>query len=387
MHALRTALVATALVLAAGTAAAADTGAFVVQLGRDTTAVERYLRTPARVEVEQVGRAPRVLRRSFAYDYDHGSLRHASVTASAPGNPVAIQSIDAVTDGDSLRLTIRNNGGASSQNVAVAFPAGTVMVAGSSPWTGYETATMAFVRGKSDTMSTRMYFLGAPGLNVLQMRRVGRDSVQWSNDHMDVFHARVDRDGHVLGVLPISGTGQFGVTRVATIDVDAYAAGYAAREQSGGGIGTLSPRDTVRASAGGAALWVDYGRPGMRGRKVFGGLVPYGAVWRTGANAATQFRTDKDLDFGGGTVVPAGIYTLWSVVTADGWKLVFNTQTGQWGTEHDAARDKYSVALKPETIPDPVERFTIRTSDAAGGGAIVMEWDHTRVTAPFTTHP
>jgi hypothetical protein len=128
--------------------------------------------------------------------------------------------------------------------------------------------------------------------------------VVW-NEHEDLYHARVDKDGRILGVLPISGTGKFSVDRVASLDLAAMTASFAAREQSGAGMGMLSPRDTVRvANAGGAALWIDYGRPGKRGREIYGSVVPYGAVWRTGANAATQFKTDKALDFGG-TVVPA----------------------------------------------------------------------------------
>ena len=149
----------------------------------------------------------------------------------------------------------------------------------------------------------------------------------------------------------------------------------------------MSPRDSVKvASAGGAAISIDYGRPAKRGRVVFGGIVPYGEVWRTGANAATQFRTDHALDFGG-TVVPAGAYTLWTLPSAAGWKLIFNSQTGQWGTQHDASKDVFTVAMNLGVLPEVAERFTIGVEPGETGGRLIMDWDTTRAAVTFTTRP
>ena len=140
------------------------------------------------------------------------------------------------------------------------------------------------------------------------------------------------------------------------------------------------------AGAGGATLWVDYGRPGKRGREIFGNVVPLGEVWRTGANAATQFRTDRALDFGG-TVVPAGFYTLWTIPTATGWKLLVNSETGQWGTEHHADKDVFTLDMKASTLRQPVERFTISIEPSPTGGELRLDWDRTRASASFTVAP
>jgi len=150
----------------------------------------------------------------------------------------------------------------------------------------------------------------------------------------------------------------------------------------------LSPRDTVNVTnAGGATLMIDYGRPSKRGRTVFGGiLVPYGEVWRTGANAATQFKTDRALDFGG-TVVPAGFYTLWTLPTATGWKLIVNGETGQWGTAHKPEKDLYTVDMKVSSLPQVVERFTISIDPNATGGVLNLDWDTTRASVAFTVKP
>ena len=83
----------------------------------------------------------------------------------------------------------------------------------------------------------------------------------------------------------------------------------------------------------------------MRDRKIFGGLVPYGQVWRTGANSATSLKTDVDLTIGGAPV-PAGSYTLYTIPTETGWKLIINKQTGQWGTDYDEKQDLARVDMK-----------------------------------------
>jgi len=106
-------------------------------------------------------------------------------------------------------------------------------------------------------------------------------------------------------------------------------------------------------------------------------------VWRTGANAATQFRTDKALEIGG-IVVPAGFYTLWTIPSPSGWKLLINGETGQWGTAHKADRDLFQVDLTMSTLPQAVERFTISIVPSAQGGALNLDWDTVRASIPFT---
>ena len=371
--------------LNAPAAVADDAGNFVVRLGQDTTAVEHYTRSATRVEVDQVGRAPRVLRRHITYDYAQGALTKLSVVVTPPGAEAPTQTVEVTPGTDSLRMQTRNGNGAPT-STSVAMVPGMLVVPGSSPWSGYEAVLMGFVKSQADSLRTTMYLLGAGNTDWLSLHRLGPDSVSIFNGHQDQFHARVDKTGRLLGVLPIAGTGKVSVERVASLDVAALAASFAAREQSGGGLGVLSPRDTVRAMAGGAALWIDYGRPAKRGRVVYGGIVPYGEVWRTGANAATQFKTDKALDFGG-TVVPAGFYTLWTIPGAAGWKLVVNSETGQWGTAHKAEKDLYTIDMTVSPLPAVIERFTIAIVPGADGGTLDLDWDTTRASAAFTVKP
>jgi hypothetical protein len=382
----RPVVVSLVALLLAGPATAQEKGGFVVRLGSDTTSVERYTRTAARVEVDQVGRAPRVLRRQFVYDFKDGAIAHLSVVVTPPGATNPTQTIEASFTADSMLMQVKS-GDKPAQDTHMAMTPGTVVVASSSPWVMYEAQAMKLGGAKGDSLRATMYFIGAAGPQWLSMHKLGRDSVALINEHLDVFHLRVDPQGHILGVLPIAGTGKFSVERVEKIDLDAYAAAFAAQEKQGGGLGILSPRDTVRvASARGDSLWIDYSRPSKRGRVVYGGIVPFGEVWRTGANAATQFRTNRALDFGG-TVVPAGFYTLFTIPSASGWKLVINGETGQWGTEHKAEKDLYTIDMKMSTLPQLVERFTIGVEANAQGGMLNLDWDTTRASVAYSVKP
>jgi len=144
-----------------------------------------------------------------------------------------------------------------------------------------------------------------------------------------------------------------------------------------------SPAATAKATIDGATIQVDYSRPSVRGRKIMGGLVPYGQVWRTGANEATTLTTDKPLDIGG-LAVPAGKYTLFTLPGDTEWKLIVNKQTGQWGTEYDAKQDLGRVTLKKAATSGLVEQFTISLEKAATGGVLKIAWENTELTAPVT---
>jgi hypothetical protein len=115
----------------------------------------------------------------------------------------------------------------------------------------------------------------------------------------------------------------------------------------------------------GGGITIDYCAPQAHGRTIFGGLVPYGEVWRTGANAATTMKTDVALQIGN-LNVPAGTYTLYSLPTADGWTLIVNKQNGQWGTVYDKAQDFGRVPMSATTTATPVETFVIDFEKTVG---------------------
>ena len=143
-----------------------------------------------------------------------------------------------------------------------------------------------------------------------------------------------------------------------------------------------SPPGKAEVTLKGQQVTITYGRPSMRGRKIFGGLVPYGQRWRTGANESTTLTTGTDFDIGGANV-PAGKYTLDTIPSEGTWKLIINKQTGQWGTEYNQGQDLARVDMQKSKLEQPVEEFTISFDKKGPDSAdLVLEWENTRVWVP-----
>lgn len=139
----------------------------------------------------------------------------------------------------------------------------------------------------------------------------------------------------------------------------------------------LSPPAKAETTLGGKKVTIDYSAPSKRNRKIMGGLVPYGEVWRTGANAATTLTTEADLMIGD-LRVAKGTYTLYSIPGEKEWTLIVNKQTGQWGTSYDAAQDLGRVKMTVTPVKDTVETFVIGL-----GKALTLTWENTRASVPI----
>ena len=143
----------------------------------------------------------------------------------------------------------------------------------------------------------------------------------------------------------------------------------------------LSPPAKAEATINGKKITIAYSAPSKRDRAIMGGLVPYGKVWRTGANAATTLKTEADLMIG--TLhVPAGTYTLYTIPGETEWTLIVNKQNGQWGTNYDEAQDLGRVTMKVSPVKDPVETFVIGIDKSA----LSLTWENTRATVPVMVH-
>lgn len=145
-----------------------------------------------------------------------------------------------------------------------------------------------------------------------------------------------------------------------------------------------SPPATADVTLKGKQIEIKYSRPSMRGRKIMGDLVPYGQVWRTGANEATSLVTPIDLNIGG-TNVPAGKYTLFTLPTEGTWKLIINKQTGQWGLEYHEDQDLARIDMQKSKPAQTIEQFTISWKKKGDNMAdLVLEWENTRLSVPVT---
>jgi len=150
----------------------------------------------------------------------------------------------------------------------------------------------------------------------------------------------------------------------------------------------LSPKDTVEFKLNDLKMKVFYNRPYKKGREIFGGLVPYNEVWRTGANEATTFETNKNLEIKG-MLLPSGKYTLWTVPKDSTWTVMFNSKQYSWGVNEemkpmwDPNYDVLNIEVPVQKLENIVEQFTISFDNSTDNLSLTMAWDNVKVSVPL----
>lgn len=339
---------------------ATDDAAFVTRLGNDTIAVERFMRTADGLRAEVVLRIPRTSLRIYDVRFgDTGAPVAMTVETYDPatglsGEPVERQDVD-LDSGSGIpfidmvhwpfELMLRQSAASAEESLTI------------------------------ELVTTRRAL-------PFQMERVGPNRYTATHPTRGTMDVETDDAGRLLWLDAAQTTRALYVERRPTIDVDALAREFAARDERDGPMGSLSGRGSVSVSFGGADFEVDYGRPSKRGREIFGGLVAYGEVWRTGADRATHFSTSRDLRVGD-DVIPAGEYTLFSVPQPETWTLMINQRTGINGQSYNAEHDLLRLEIPTRSLDETVEQFTIAVVETEAGGELRLQWDRTEAYLPF----
>jgi len=369
---------------AAPAPAAPETGGFVVMLGPDTVAVERYTRTSDRLAGELVIREPRTATRRYTAELaPDGSVRRLHVElhtigADPPLTPYTFtdefraDTITQVYVRDTLRETFR-----------IPTPGTALPLLRHSLALREQAIRYAHGAGRGGTARFHLFPVGEDSVVAVEVRPEGGDSVSLHSIDGEM-RAWTDPAGRLLRWDGLRSTAKVTGARVPDADVPALAADFAARDRAGRGIGQLSPRDSVNLRVGGALVSVAYGRPSLRGRTAIGGaLVPWDQVWRTGANLPTRLYTDRALEIGGTRVAP-GVYALYTLPTRTGWTLILNRRTGGSGRDYDPAHDVARIPIAARPLAAPVERLTMRLEPAGdGAGVVLIAWETTEVRIPF----
>ena len=369
---------------------AADGGAFVVRMGVDTIAVERFERAGDVYLGEYALRSPtaRLFRTRIELTPAGDVLRatRAEHRVGAPADAPPLSRVETTVRGDSATLVETRGDSVVSTRRAPAAP-GALPGMPESNLSFELVATRAAAAGR-DTLQVPLLLPAGPRIRAA---RIGPDSMTFTIGLNTTFRARIDPAGHILGLHGTGSTIQVRLTREAAtaVDVPAIAARWARAQP----MGVLSPADSVKATVDGAAVAIHYGRPSKRGRVVFGdsgvAMEPWGKVWRTGANEATRLTTDRDLVIGD-AVVPAGTYTLWTLLDRAGWRLIVNRQTLRadgsgrplWGTGYDPRHDLARTAMTMTRLTEPVEQLSIALEPQGRAAVLRVRWDTTEATVP-----
>ena len=382
----------TALALVAGctagrapapTGPASSSAGLVTLLGNDTLAVERFTRTPAGVEATVALRAPETTLTEYRLDLgEGGALRRYEATTRRPGSDAVARREVAEPVGDSLRVTVTEGDETRTRTVA----------GGDRPLPFVDMVHWPYA-----LVTERAVAAGGPADQPLFTDRgalafttdVGPgEAVTVTHPFRGPMAVTADADGRLLALDAGSTTRKVTVRRVADVDVEGFARRSAAADAAGRSFGALSGRAEASAAVGGATITVDYGQPLRRGREVWGALVPWGEVWRTGANQATHVETDRPLVLGegeGALAVPAGRYTLYTIPQPGGGVLIVNRQTGQGGTTYDAAQDLGRIPLTRSQLGEAVEAFTVAVEPTGpASGRLALRWDRDEFAVPLS---
>jgi hypothetical protein len=369
---------------------------YLALLGRDTISVERVTRTGDELVSDEVDRFPRVRRRHTTITLGaDGGIRHLEMDIRTPSEPSAQQVRHVVADvtGDSVTITKTDSAGV----VRRAFATGGALTMAHLPQM-YSLTDLYFGAALTRAEATKLAPGDSVGLRQFYIDREfdrfplhrgfvrplpGQKAELWHDWLAGVGEATFDSSHHMLTYSGARSTYKVDVKRLTEQpDVEAIGERFAALETRQG-MSQLSVRDTARGEIGTAQFTVDYGRPLARGRVLLGNIIPYNYVWRTGANAATQFSTSVPIVLGG-VRLPAGMYTLWTVPREQGVDLIVNSQTGQWGTGYNRTFDLGRTAMTTDSPSAPVEKFTISiVPTGTKHGRLVMEWGTFRWTAPI----
>jgi hypothetical protein len=370
---------------------------FIARLGSDTISVESVTRRGNSVVVDGVDRFPRVRRRHTEIELGAGNtIRHLVTDIHTPSEPakqrerrvtvdVTADSVHIVKTDDSskVRRDFATNGAVAMAHVPQMY----------SLYELYFDAALARAaaekRVAGDTVQLRQFYIDREfdrfPLHHGVVRLLSGNRAEIQHDWLaGTGQATFDSTGRMLTYSGARTTYLVEVTRLPSPpDIRGVSDKFEALEAGGGGVRQLSPRDTVRASVGGVSITIDYSRPLARGRILLGNVIPYDRVWRTGANAATQFTTSAPVRLGG-IQLAAGTYTLWTVPHQTGVDLIVNGQAGQWGTQYDRSRDVGKAPMQSAAVSTPVDQFTISVAaNDARHGMLTMEWGSFRWTAPI----
>ena len=371
---------------------------FIARLGNDTISVESVTRRGNKVVVDGVDRFPRVRRRHTEIELGPGStIRHLAMDISTPSEPANQRErrVTADVTADSVHIVKKDDAGTLRYNFGT--NGAVAMAHVPQMYSLYELYfDAAFARAEAlkrvagDTVQLRQFYVDREfdrfPLHRGVVRVLADNKAEIQHDWLSgTGQATFDSTGRLLTYSGARTTYLVDVARVdSQPDIKGIGDRFAALEAAAGGaVRQLSPRDTVRASIGPASITIDYSRPLARGRVLLGNVIPYEQVWRTGANAATQFTTSAPLRLAG-IQLAAGTYTLWTVPHQNGVDLIVNGQSGQWGTQYDRSRDVGTARMQSIALSTPVDQFTISVAATdARRGTLTMEWGRFRWTAPI----
>ncbi|GAB3337802.1 hypothetical protein GCM10027299_49330 [Larkinella ripae] len=216
------------------------------------------------------------------------------------------------------------------------------------------------------------------GVYDIGVRYQTKNKIRFGGPFLEYTTITVNQQGRIESVDGIGTPWNYIVTKHLPIDIDAVAK----RMTKTGGIGIPSPTESLQASIQKSTVTVKYGRPYKRGRRIFGGVVPYDSLWRTGANGPTTITFENAVKIYK-KIVPKGEYSIYTIPKVNEWILILSTDVKNWPTDPDRAKELFQVAIPVQKSTEIKQQFTIELNETKKGGQLRLLWDDVIATAPF----
>ena len=358
-------------------------GTLVTTLGSDTVVMESYTRTAKLLEGKILVRVPGTVLLHYTVDLDgNGAARHSVVDIMPLGTKeVGARRVTIDFASDSASVDFDSSGHHTRSRVAAKSPAMPQLMTGFGSSYGLYDSPVFYTLYPAVAAASSGDTVRVATFDVASGRRghrmfLKRSPTKLEADYFGMVwnHVMLDGSGGIESVDAQQTTERTLTSRAAPADIAAIAQIFAARDKAGKGLGAASPSEIERGTVGGKQVVISYSSPRRRGRDVLGKVVPYGDVWRTGANEATTIFSDSRLDIGG-TTIPPGVFTLWTLPKSDGTvDLIVNKQHGQWGTDYDGKQDVARIPMRVTKASVPADDFVIKLTDGTPG-ALTISWD------------
>ncbi len=363
------------------------TASFIGRMGEDTVLVETYTMINNHIYGKAFIRVPEDYIGEFSiHFYPDGTIREFNINAMDPYNssiPFKAQSgafeyrlnMNCIND---TCYYYNSEKGKTAENIFKHPAAGMDFVGGWVPLISLmEWQCVRLIQSGKKNLPLKMINHNI-GVYDIGVRLQGNDTVIFGGPFLEYTKIKVNEAGRVIN---IDGTGtpwNYLVSHQSPINIDKIAERMAGTK----GIGVPSKTETIESSIQNSTVSVSYGRPLKRGRQIFGGVVPYDSVWRTGANSATVIQFEKNISIGK-TFIPKGKYSIYTIPNPDEWTLIFSSDLTSWPTDPDRGKEVEKVKVPTLKTKKITELFTIEVVESKKGGVLRFAWDDIVVAVDF----
>ncbi len=363
------------------------TASFIGRMGVDTVLVETYTLINNHLYGKAFVRVPEDYIGEFSiHFYPDGSIREFNVSAMNPFNSSVPFSAKSGAFEYRLNMNCKNDTctyynsiiGESAEKI-YKHPASKVdFVGGWVPFISLmEWQCRRLVQSGQQELPLKMINHNI-GVYDIGVHFLNKDTIIFGGPFLEYTKIKIDHAGKILGVDGIGTPWNYYVTNHAPINIDEIAKRMAKTK----GIGIPSPTETIQTEIQGSKISLTYGRPYKRGRSIFGGVVPYDTLWRTGANGPTVLTIQNDIKVGN-TLIPKGKYSIYTIPKKEEWSLIFSTDVKSWPTDPNRSKDFAQVVIPIEKTKKIREQFTIEIVETKSNGEIRFSWDDVMAVAKF----